>query len=112
MALIAYESEVNAIILVFTTRLDLKSRSTNIEAQKINISPLETRSMTFAKFLVLNIQKLVWFLEKTFLLINTSIKVILKISFLFLNNIDIKFEKPEKLIWRFYIIMRFYLLPV
>lgn len=40
--------------------------------------------------------------KKTFLLANTSIEIVLEISFLSLNNINIKFAELKKLTWRSY----------
>lgn len=40
----------------------------------------------------------VWFFEKTFLVANISIKVVLEISFFLFNNADIQFVETKKLI--------------
>lgn len=45
----------------------------------------------------------IWYFEGIFLLANTGMKLILKISFLILNNIDIQFH-AESFTWSFYII--------
>lgn len=49
-ALITSSSEVNAIILIFATKLDFKICSTNIWAQKIDGSTLKTFKMAKASF--------------------------------------------------------------
>lgn len=58
--------------------------------------------MIIAKFLIQNSLETVCFFEKTFLLANTSIEMILRMFFLFFSNTDIEFA-DEKLIWRLYI---------
>lgn len=50
-------------------------------------------------------QKSVRFFEKTFLLTDINIKVVLGIRFLVLSNTNIEFTKLEKLMWRSYIIV-------
>ncbi len=42
------------------------------------------------------------FFKKTFLLANTSMEVILRMPFLFVNNINVEFAELEKLTWRLY----------
>lgn len=59
--------------------------------------------MVSVRFLLQNSQKRIWFFEKTFLLTDASIEMILKMPFLFLNNADIKFAELRKLSWRLYI---------
>lgn len=41
--------------------------------------------------------------EKTFLLTNTSIEIVLGMLFLSLSNANLEFVEPENLIWRIYI---------
>lgn len=55
-----------------------------------------------AGFLLLDKLKKVWFFKKTFLLTETSIEVVLEISFLIFSNANIQFIE-KKLIWRSYI---------
>lgn len=49
--------------------------------------------MTLIMFSILDSLKWISFFEKNFLLVNTSIKVILRILFLFFSNADVKFAK-------------------
>ncbi len=70
----------------YTIKLGLTTRRTSIRATKIDDSPLHTYDMISVKFLLQDIRGKVWFFEKTFLLVNTCIKVVLKIPFLALNN--------------------------
>ena len=87
---------------VYAAKLGLRPRPININAQKINDSALMSPNMTSASFLFQDSQGKVWFFEKTFLLANTSIEVVLGMLFLALSNADVEFIKLAKLIWRFY----------
>ena len=84
----------------YVTKLGLRPRSINFNAQKIDSLVLEINGIILASFLLQDSQKRVRFFEKTFLLANTSLEVVLKIFFLDSNNADIKFVEQEKLIKR------------
>lgn len=86
----------------FAIKLGLRPRPTNVGPQKIEGSTLETHGMTSASFSLQNSQVKIPFFEKTFLLANTSIKIVLEMLFLALNNTNVQFTKLEKLTWRFY----------
>ncbi len=101
-ALINSDGEVNAMTSAFTVKLGLRSRPTNIEAQKIDGSPLETYGMASARFSIQDSLERVWFFEETFLLADTSMKVVLGMLFLSLSNPDIEFAELGKLTWRTY----------
>lgn len=73
---------------------------------KIDSLAIETYNMVLTRFLLQDNLEKIQFYKRTFLLTNISIEVVLKISFLFLNNIDIKFGKLKKLIWRSYTIVK------
>ncbi len=85
-ALINSGSKVNAMTLVYAIKLDLTTRKTSVGVQKIDDSPLETYAMVSASFSLLDSLGKVRFFEKTFLLANTSMEVVLGISFLALSN--------------------------
>ena len=70
-------------------KLDLKIRPINIKAQKINGLLFKLFKMVLISFQVKNKLKKPRFFKKTFLLANFSIKMILRILFLTLNNINI-----------------------
>ncbi len=53
--------------------------------------------MASASFLLQDSLEIVWFFEKTFLLIDTNMKVNLEMPFLFFSNIDVKFVELRKL---------------
>lgn len=83
--------------LAYVAKLGLKPRLTNIGTQKTDGLVLETHKMTSASFLLQDSQKRVWFFEKTFLLTNSNIKVVLGMAFLAFINIDIEFIELGKL---------------
>lgn len=92
------------MIPTYVTKLDLIIQKTSVRIQKNYSIVLKTYSIASAKFLIQDSLEKAWFFEKTFLLVDTSIEMVLETSFLFLSNAEIKFaEKLEKLIWRSYI---------
>ncbi len=93
-------SEVNAITPAFAAKLELRPRPTNVGAQKIDGSPLETHDMALARFSLQDSLERVR--EKTFLLTDISIEVVLEMFFLSLSNADVEFTELEKLTWRLY----------
>lgn len=81
----------------YTAKLDLRLRPTNVGTHKIDDSAPKTYGMISVSFLLQDSQERVWFFEKTFLLADTSIEVILEMPFLVLSNADVKFTELEKL---------------
>lgn len=75
--------------LAYIVNLGLITQKTSILAQIIEDLALETYAMISASFLLLNSLKRIWFFGKAFLLVITSIEVILKIFFLFFCNADV-----------------------
>ena len=67
----------------------------NVGAQKIDGIILETYKMVVAVFSVTNQANRVRFFEETFLVVNISLDVVLRISFLTLSSGDIDFLKKE-----------------
>ncbi len=61
--------------------------------------------MILTGFLVQNKLRKVWFFEETFLLVDTSIKMILSMFFLTFSNTDMQFVE-KKLIWKSYKIVK------
>lgn len=76
------------MIPAYAASLSVKVCSTNIEAQKIDGFTLETFRMVLTSFQVKDKLKKARFFQKTFLLTNTSVEVILGMPFLILNNVD------------------------
>ena len=71
-ALINSKSEINAIHLTFAKQLGLSVQLTNVRAQKINGTTMNTYGMVVTAFSV--VDKVNWrrFFEKTFLMANVS----------------------------------------
>ena len=82
-------SKVNAMTLTYAAKLGLKVRKTDIKAQKINGSTLETFEMVLVDFQVEDKLGRARFFQKTFLLADISMEVVLGIPFFTLSNADI-----------------------
>ena len=89
--------------LAYAVELGLTIKKISVTAPKINGSLLETYDIALTRYSIQDNLKKIRFFEETFLLANTSIKVVLEMPFLFFNNADIKFVELEKLIQRTYI---------
>ena len=90
-ALIDSGSEVNAIHPFFVKQLGLSIRPTNVGAQKIDGTTLDTHGMVVAAFSVEDKANQIRFFEETFLVANVSSEVVLGMSFLTLSNADVDF---------------------
>lgn len=84
-------SKINVINLVYAQRLGLKILKANIEAQKIYGSALEIFGMVIANFQVDDKIDRPRLFQETFLLTNTKFKMILRIPFLKINNVNVLF---------------------
>ena len=78
-------------------------QATNVGAQKIDGTTLETYGMVVAAFSVIDQADRVRFFKETFLIANVSPDVVFEILFLTLGGADINFPKKE-LRWRLYTI--------
>ena len=94
-ALIDSGSEVNAIHPSFVKQLGLLIRPTDVGAQKIDGTTLDTHGMVVAAFSVMDKANQVRFFEKTFLVANVSPKIVFGMPFLTLTGADIDFSGPE-----------------
>ena len=94
-------SKVNTVYLAFGKELSLFIRATDVGAQKIDGITLKTYGMVVTAFSVEDKANQVRFLEKTFLVVNVSLEMILRMSFLTLSGIDVDFL-GRKLRWRTY----------
>ncbi len=81
----------------YAVELSLTTWKTSVGAEKIDDSLLETYNIASASFLLQNSLEKVWFFENTFLLVDTSMEVVLGMLFLSLSNVDIKFAELKKL---------------
>lgn len=95
-ALLNSGSKVNAMTLVYAAKLGLTTQKTIVGAQKINGLVLETYSIVSVRFWLQDSLEKVRFFEETFLLTNISLEVVLGMSFLTLNNEDVKFVELRK----------------
>ena len=73
----------------YTIYLGLKVRVTNIGMQKIDKSSLATYGMIIAAFQIVNNLGCSWFFQKTFLLADINMIVVLGMLFLIFSNADV-----------------------
>ena len=95
LALLDLGSEVNAMHPAFAERLGLVVQATNVGAQKIDGTTLETYAMVVAAFLVTDQANRVKLFEKIFLVANVSSDVVLGMPFFTLNGANINFPKKK-----------------
>ena len=95
MVLLDLGSEVNAMYPVFAKRLSLVVRATNVGAQKIDGTTLETYRIVVAAFSVTDQADRVRLFEETFLVANISPDMVFGMFFLTLSSVDIDFPKKE-----------------
>ena len=81
--------------LGYASKLGLKVCSTNVGAQKINGSTLEMFEMVLASFQIENTIGRARFFQKTFLLADLNIKLVLRMSFFIFSNANIKFAQKK-----------------
>ena len=72
--------------LGYVSKLGLKVRLTNVRAQKINGSTLKIFEIVLASFYIKDKLAKPLFFQKTFLLADLSIEVVLEMPFLMLSN--------------------------
>ena len=94
-ALLDSGSEVNAIHPTLAWELGLPIRPTDVGAQKIDGTLLDTFGMVVAAFSVENKANRVRFFEETFLVANVSPEVVLGMPFLTLSGADVDFLGRE-----------------
>ena len=94
-ALINSGSKFNAITPAYAKQLGLQTQKTDVKAQKIDKSSLNTFGMVIASFQVINKLGSIRLFQETFLLANTTMEVVLGILFLTLSNANIQFAKKK-----------------
>ena len=77
--------------LRYTSKLGLEIYFTNVKVQKTNDFIFKTFEIVLASFQVKNKLRRPRFFQKTFLLTDFSIEVVLRMPFLTLSNANIKF---------------------
>ena len=85
----------------YAEKLGLKTRKTNVGAQKIDGSTLETFGMVIADFQVEDKSGRPRFFQETFLVADTKFEVILGMPFLKISNADVAFGEGT-LTWKSY----------
>ena len=101
LALLDSGIEINTIHSSLARELELPIRPTNVEAQKIDGTMLDTFGIVVTAVSVTDKANRVKFFEKTFLVANVSPKIVFEISFLTLSIADIDFL-GRKLRWKTY----------
>ena len=94
-ALINLGSKVKAINPAYAKQLGLQGQKTNVRAQKIDNSLLKTFKIVITGFQIEDKLDKARFFQESFLLTNTSIKVVLRMPFLTLSNANIQFAEKE-----------------
>ena len=84
-------SKVNAMSPAYVERLGLKTRKTNVGAQKIDGSALEIFGMVIADFQMEDKDGRPRFFQETFLVADTKFEVVLGMPFLKISNVDVTF---------------------
>ena len=77
----------------YAKKLGFKSQKTNVGAQKIDGSSLETFEMVIANFQMEDKSGRPRFFQETFLVANTKFEVILGMLFLKISNANVAFGK-------------------
>ena len=91
-ALIESESEVNTIHPFFVKQLDLPIRPTDIGAQKIDATMLDTHGMVVEGFSLEDKANPIRFFKETFLMVYVSPEVVLGMPFLTLSGANVDFS--------------------
>ena len=89
--------------LAYAKKLGLKTRKTNVGAQKIDGFALETFEIVIADFSIEDKSGKPRFFQETFLVADTKFKVILGMPFLEISNADVAFGE-RTLTWKSYTI--------
>ena len=100
-ALLDSGSEVNAVHPAFAKELGLSIRPTDVGAQKIDGTKLETYEMVVAAFSMEDKANRVKFFKETFLVANVSLEVVFGMLFLTLSGANVDFLERE-LRWKPY----------
>ncbi len=93
--LLDLESEVNIMSLAFAQKVGFKINKTNVWAQKIDGTILETYRIIIFTFFVSDKDDKKRFFEENFLLANVKLDIVLVMTFLTMSNIDVKFEARD-----------------
>ena len=84
-------NKVNTIQSTLAQELGLSIRLTDVKAQKINDTMLNTYKIVVTAFSVTDKANQVKFFEKTFLIANVSLDIVFEMPFLTLSDADVNF---------------------
>ena len=90
-ALIDSRSEVNTMAPAYAKKLGFWVQKTNVDTQMINGSTIKTYGMVIAGFYVQDKFGKARLFQKTFLVPDTSIEVVIRMTFLTLSKVEIDF---------------------
>ncbi len=93
--------EVNAMNLAFAQQLGLKICKTNVGAQKIDGTTLETYGMIVSTFSVSDKDGRKSFFKESFLLADISPEIVLEMPFLTMSNADVDFQSRDLQWWSY-----------
>ena len=85
------ESTVKAMSQAFAYQLGLTIQKTNVGAQKIDGTTLETYGMVVSTLSISDKDRRKRFFEKSFLLTNIKLKIVLRMPFLTINTTNVNF---------------------
>ncbi len=94
-ALLDSGSKVNTMSQAFAQQLGLKFCKTNVGAQKIDITTLETYEMVVSIFSVSDKDGRERFFEESFLLADVKSDIVLQMPFLTISNADVDFQARD-----------------
>ena len=94
-ALLDLESELNPINLVFAKQLGLKICKSNVRAQKIVGTTLETYGMVVSNFSMSDKDGRERFFKESFLLADIKPDIVLEMLFLTMSNVDVDFQARD-----------------
>ncbi len=97
------ESEVNTISQAFAYQLGLNIWKTNVRAQKIDGTTLETYKIVVSTFSMSDKDGKERFFQESFLLADVKLDIMLKMLFLIMSNVDVDFQARD-IQWRSYTI--------
>lgn len=88
----------------YTDSIRLCIKKTPVRAENIDVSIFENYKRVLAVFSLKDKLGRILFFEKTLLVANISIKIIIGMLFFLFSNIDVQFMETERITWRNHIV--------
>ena len=88
-------TKINKITSIFAVKLSFVTQKTDIGTQKLDGLLLATYEMVLAGFSIQDKFGKIWFFEKTFLLAETSMVIVLRMLFFTFSNTDVQFGEKK-----------------